>query len=445
MLGMAAAEEPQQMEATSFAAAAAGEAETALLVADADPETAFLQQKDGGVATGGGFEWEVYKENVRPLKRGRDVKLLNHALRSQVDRSLNASLLRTRRRMIEAIDEYQGEDPLQPWLRCIKWVQESFPTGGECSGLIVMYEQCVRTFWHDDRYRDDLRYLRVWLEYADSCADAEVIFQFLEANQIGQSHSIFYTSYAMHLESKNKLRKADEILNLGLARKARSLVKLEDAYRTFLVRSTQKKHGNDEGLAYHPLPIRSFGTVLTSAESRRQPAENFGQSKRMVALQRIDTNKPLTIYKDANTGANDQCSNLKANERSWSTLGSRSDRSKENVSIPKKWSSYKVPQKIGQRTGSATSSTCIEVYVDEECAEYQASHSYYIFHADGATVSELMYSHFCICIRSPPAKVAKNMNSSVLKLRQATSQNLKNETEMLKVNPLRNFHLHSLR
>ncbi|CAL9172292.1 unnamed protein product [Musa hybrid cultivar] len=439
MLGMAAAEEPQQMEATSFAAAAAGEAETALLVADADPETAFLQQKDGGVATGGGFEWEVYKENVRPLKRGRDVKLLNHALRSQVDRSLNASLLRTRRhsslfapslrlsllpgsfleidrwRMIEAIDEYQGEDPLQPWLRCIKWVQESFPTGGECSGLIVMYEQCVRTFWHDDRYRDDLRYLRVWLEYADNCADAEVIFQFLEANQIGQSHSIFYTSYAMHLESKNKLRKADEILNLGLARKARSLVKLEDAYRTFLVRSTQKKHGNDEGLADYPLPIRSFGTVLTSAESRRQPAENFGQSKRMVPLQRIDTNKPLTMYKDANTGANDQCSNLKANERSWSTLGSRSDRNKENVSIPKKWSSYKVPQKIGQRTGSATSSTCIEVYVDEECAE------------------------------SPPAKVAKNLNSSVLKLRQATSQNLKNETEMLKVNPLRNFHLHSLR
>lgn len=50
-------------------------------------------------------------------------------------------------------------------LRCIKWVQESFPTGGECSGLVVMYEQCVRTFWHDERYREDLRYLKVWLEY----------------------------------------------------------------------------------------------------------------------------------------------------------------------------------------------------------------------------------------------------------------------------------------
>lgn len=48
---------------------------------------------------------------------------------------------------------------------CIKWVQESFPPGGDCSGLIVIYEQCVRTFWNDNRYKDDLRYLKVWLEY----------------------------------------------------------------------------------------------------------------------------------------------------------------------------------------------------------------------------------------------------------------------------------------
>jgi checkpoint serine/threonine-protein kinase len=48
---------------------------------------------------------------------------------------------------------------------CIKWVQESFPAGGEFSGLVVIYEQCVRAFWHDERYKGDLRYLKVWLEY----------------------------------------------------------------------------------------------------------------------------------------------------------------------------------------------------------------------------------------------------------------------------------------
>ncbi|CAL9072609.1 unnamed protein product [Musa textilis] len=420
------------MEEASIAAA-----EVELVVADVDPETAFLQKQrrrlrqeeveDGSAVATGGFEWEVYKENVRPLKRGRNVKLLNHALRSQADRHLQASLLGTRRhssltllpllptflsRMIEAIDEYQGEDHLQPWLECIKWVQESFPTGGECSGLVVMYEQCVRTFWHDERYREDLRYLKVWLEYADHCADAEVIFQFLDANQIGQSHSIFYTSYAMHLEIKNRLRKADDILNLGLSRKATPGEILEAAYREFLICSTRKKHGND---ANNPLPVRSFGTVLTSAESRRQTAENSVLSKRMATLQRIDTNKHLSVYKDANSGTNDHHQNLKKNERPWNTLGSRSDRNKENASIPTKWSSYKIPQKIGHSAGSATSSACIEVYVDEECSEL------------------------------PLVQVTKNPKSSILKLRQATSRNLKKETEMLKDNPLHNFPLSSLR
>ncbi|KAJ8498174.1 hypothetical protein OPV22_008726 [Ensete ventricosum] len=404
------------------ASIAAAEAE--LVVVDVDPETALLQKqrrrrevevKDGNAVATGGFEWEVYKENVRPLKRGRNVKLLNDALRSQADRHLQASLLGTRRRMIEAIDEYQGEDPLQPWLECIKWVQESFPTGGECSGLVVMYEQCVRTFWHDERYREDLRYLKVWLEYADHCADAEVIFQFLDANQIGQSHSIFYTSYAMHLETKNRLRKADDILNLGLCRKATPGEKLEAAYREFLIRSTRKKHGNEDDLLDNPLPVRSFGIVLTSAESRRQTEENSVFSKRKATLQRIDTNKYLSVYKDANSGTNDHLPNLKKNERPWNTLGSRSDRNKENASIPNKWSSYKIPRKIGHSAGSAISSACIEVYVDEECSEL------------------------------PFVQVTKNPKSSILKLRQATSRNLKKETEMLKDNPLLNFPLSSLR
>ncbi|KAI9095672.1 hypothetical protein K1719_026232 [Acacia pycnantha] len=62
--------------------------------------------------------------------------------------------------LIEAIEEYNRDDPLLPWLECIKWVQESF----HCSGLVVKYEQCVQTFWHSERYKDDLRYLKVWLE-----------------------------------------------------------------------------------------------------------------------------------------------------------------------------------------------------------------------------------------------------------------------------------------
>jgi hypothetical protein len=37
-----------------------------------------------------GAEWETFKENVRPLKRGRDVSKLNHALAQGTRQSLPA-------------------------------------------------------------------------------------------------------------------------------------------------------------------------------------------------------------------------------------------------------------------------------------------------------------------------------------------------------------------
>ncbi|CAF2132199.1 hypothetical protein YC2023_032386 [Brassica napus] len=35
-------------------------------------------------------------------------------------------------KLIEDIDEYDGDDPLFPWIKCFKGVQEAFPPGGEC-------------------------------------------------------------------------------------------------------------------------------------------------------------------------------------------------------------------------------------------------------------------------------------------------------------------------
>ncbi|KAK3156251.1 hypothetical protein QOZ80_2AG0104780 [Eleusine coracana subsp. coracana] len=365
-----------------------------------------------------GAELEAFRENVRPLKRGRDVSLLNRALKAYADPAQRAALLDTRRKLIEAIEEYRGEDPLRPWLDCIKWVQESFPAGGECSGLVVMYEQCVRAFWHDERYKDDLRYLKVWMEYAGNCADAEVIYRFLEANQIGQGHAIYYMSYASLMESKNKLRKADEIFNLGIARKAKPVEKLETVYRSFLRRSSKKREHSEDDTANDSPPIRSFGVDLKRGGTGAQHADNFRPGK-PKALQRIDVNRPLSVYKDETSLPNqgpDRIRNNKENSTCWRTLGTQADRNKENNMMPSKWTSHKVPQKLGVRAAvQSTRAKSIEIFVDDECAQ------------------------------EPARKVPKSPNPSVLKLRQATNKNLKKETELLKENPLRNFPLSKLR
>ncbi|KAK9270482.1 hypothetical protein L1049_026062 [Liquidambar formosana] len=375
-----------------------------------DPETEFLCSKQQT-----GNEWELFKENVRPLKRGRNVSLLNDALKSHTDYQLKNFLLDKRRRLIEAIDEYKGDDPLQPWLECIKWVQESFPPGGDCSGLVVIYEQCVRTFWHDNRYKDDLRYLKVWLEYAENCVDAEVIYSFLDANKIGHTHSVFYISYALHMEAKNKIRSANEIFNRGMASNAQPREKLEAAYKKYFARSMRRsKATEEEDSTENRLPVRSFGSVLASGENRRQTTENSDLVRKKLKPERAHV-APLTIFKDTNADITlgHQPELLKTGLNSWNNLGTQKERNKENNAIPTKWTSYKVPRRPGFRTGGAATSACIEVFVDEECAE---------IHKIGG----------------------EGGKSKTLQLREGDGRYFKKETELLSENPLRNFPLDSL-
>ncbi|KAF5197490.1 Mitotic spindle checkpoint protein bubr1 [Thalictrum thalictroides] len=371
------------------------------LASSVDPETEFLLSNKTT-----GNEWELFKENVRPIKRGRNINLLNHSLKSHSHNHLQKSLLLNRRRLIEAIDEYQGDDPLQPWLDCIKWVQESFPSGGDFSGLVVIYEQCLRAFWHTERYKDDLRYLKVWLEYAESCTDAEVIYSFLDANGIGKTHSVYYITYALHMESKNKMKNANDIFNLGLAREAQPMKKLEAAYKKFLSRSLRKSKQSNENIKdpTDDLPVRSFGTILG-----RQASD---VSRKRMKSDRVQS-APLSIYKDAkpNTIPNQQSELPKATMTSWQNLGTRAERNKENCAIPTKWTSNKIPQKLGSRSAVAAASSCIEVFVDEDCQEKIASES---------------------------------QKSSMLQLRRGDNRDLKKETELLKENPLRNFPTNSL-
>ncbi|KAK9164829.1 hypothetical protein Scep_000020 [Stephania cephalantha] len=374
-----------------------------------DPETLFLISNQNT-----GNEWEVFKENVRPLKRGRNVNLLNHSLKSLTDHQIKKSLLHNRRRLIEAIDDYKGDDPLHPWLQCIKWVQESFPSAGDSSGLLLIYEQCVRAFWHSHRYKDDLRYLKVWLQYAENCADAHVIYNFLEANGIGQTHAAFYIAYALHMESKSKLKIANEVFNLGIARKARPIKKLEAVYKSFLSRSINKSGPTIEESMDDHVQVRSFGTVLATGEARRQIGVH-SDLPRKKGKQDKTSHAPLSIYKDENLSIpfSHQAESSKPEMMLWNTLGTRAERNKENNAIPSKWTKDKIPQRPVSRSMAAASSVSIEVFVDEEFAE------------SAAVANE-------------------GGKSATLQLRKGENKDLKKETELLKENPLRNFPPSSL-
>ena len=49
--------------------------------------------------------------------------------------------------------------------RLIKWVQFAYPSGGHHAQLRPLLERCTRELLQQERYKQDPRYLRVWLQY----------------------------------------------------------------------------------------------------------------------------------------------------------------------------------------------------------------------------------------------------------------------------------------
>jgi hypothetical protein len=49
--------------------------------------------------------------------------------------------------------------------RCIKWLKEMNPPGSVQVVLQEVLELAAKTFVPDKRYKSDLRYLKVWIQY----------------------------------------------------------------------------------------------------------------------------------------------------------------------------------------------------------------------------------------------------------------------------------------
>lgn len=69
--------------------------------------------------------------------------------------------------------------------------------------LVPVLGSATQTFARDARYKNDPRYLKLWLAYSKYCREAEDIFGFLSQEGIAQNLATFYEEYANVLIEKN--------------------------------------------------------------------------------------------------------------------------------------------------------------------------------------------------------------------------------------------------
>ena len=104
----------------------------------------------------------------------------------------------------ELATAWDTDDPLAPYTRLIKHISESGTRFGDDDELIEALEEATRVFKDDDIYKGDLRYLKLWIQYAKCTGKPEEIYKYLMEKDIGTVYCHLYEEYAVILERQGR-------------------------------------------------------------------------------------------------------------------------------------------------------------------------------------------------------------------------------------------------
>ncbi|KAJ1477417.1 Mad3/BUB1 homology region 1-domain-containing protein [Baffinella frigidus] len=180
---------------------------------------------------------EQSKENVQPIASGRDAAQLAARLEGMNKKPVENTTNIFSAACAEWEDKLaadKGSDPLALWDDYIKWAQQNATSDKMQAMIVPLLQRATREFQDESRYKNDPRYLRMWIRYVDTVQDPADIFAFLDARKIGDGLALFYTSWALILElKKGDYSAAYTKLEEGINRKAHPVEKIVKTLEQF--------------------------------------------------------------------------------------------------------------------------------------------------------------------------------------------------------------------
>ncbi|KAG6613628.1 BUB protein kinase [Phytophthora cinnamomi] len=304
------------------------------------------------------FEWESSKENVMPLKRGRNVADLNKALRAHDSFQTKLRLEDEVKAKEDAIAAYNGDDPLAGWLDYVRWLEVKMPE--DTRKKFKVLEKCTRELKDHARYRNDMRYIRLWIQYADLVSNPKDIFKYLYQNKIGERVSLFYIGWAYVLETTANYPQAHKIYLKASQRNAEPQDLLERKYKEFQRRMSRQW-------------LRMTEETGVSDLDERQQLHQHHASARAQRVQQANAHKPVfIIYEDSSSHTIDPF----AGNGGWKKLDTAQQQDKENQIAPSAWNppSARAAAETGSSTerrllpalSSRAAANPLQVFVDDE-------------------------------------------------------------------------------
>ncbi len=98
--------------------------------------------------------------------------------------------------------------------RYIAWIRQSFPS--DTAKCLLILERCTAAFKANEQYKNDVRYVKIWIEYADSVATPGEVFAFMQSNKIGEKVALFWVAWAFVAEKHENYTLTDKIFQKGI-------------------------------------------------------------------------------------------------------------------------------------------------------------------------------------------------------------------------------------
>lgn len=239
-------------------------------------------------------EWESSKENVQPVAQGRNVDVLNKALVAKTEdlnrqRAVHEAAIRDGQ---NGIGPY-ADDPLAPWVMYAKWVVENFPRGSDL--IVSVVEGACRRFAKDSKYREDRRFVRLWIRYADLRDDKLDVFEYMQRHRIGETAALFYEAWATTLELARQYDKTEQTYSLGMRLGAQPSQRLALRQREYFARMAARARRAEKKAK----DAAGKKKVVEKAKETRA-----GRSRATLAddiLTQPDTNNTKNTTKDENS------------------------------------------------------------------------------------------------------------------------------------------------
>ena len=303
---------------------------------------------------------EAHKENVAHLPGGRSARQLaavlsppsanNHILPTLDDtRTLNDAIRREYEIELQTLAD--SDDPLDVYDRYVKWTLNAYPSAQATpqSQLLPLLERATKAFLTSSHYKNDPRYLKLWLTYIRFFSDApRETFAFLARHNIGECLGLFYEEFAAWLEGAERWSQADEVYRLGIEREARPAERLMRKYTQFQQRFAAQPQ-NAEGPSSPALPtirpalaakIDPFASSTPRSDNPQARSEGNGlggSSSNITATARSGRPK-MAIFSDSDNATPPATTDgTTAPPTGWASIGSLKDRKKENTIEARPW------------------------------------------------------------------------------------------------------------